>query len=346
MRRAISAALVVLALVSLAGAQSYTVTDLGSRTPLAINDHGQVAGSDQGIASIWTSATGWHQLGSLGGGSGAATAISNLLQVAGYSNTPSASVHAFFWTPGGGMQDLGTLGGSQSSASGINDSGQVVGAAFLTGDTLSHAFLWTSTGGMQDLGTLGGNVSGATAINKNGQVAGYSFLADNVTAHAFLWTQAGGMQDLGTLGGTNSGANGVNSLGAVTGDADSSSNSNEVAFLWTQSHGMRGLGTLSLDSIALGINGLGQVVGYTQGVSAQQGFLWSQAHGMQNLNSLVSGWVIQSATSINRSGQITAIGFQNSCRTCLHALLLTPTAKSSDQAALRSQAAKTSAARR
>ena len=322
MRRAISAASVVLLLMSLAGAQSYSVTDIGAGNALAVNDHGQVGGFILGKgAIIWTSATGAHGLGS---GATEATAINNVLQVAGYMTTQSGDIHAFFWTPSGGIQDLGTLGGNESLAYGINDSGQVVGGSYLPGNAAGHAFLWTSTGGMQDLGTLGGSNSGAVAINNSGQVVGFSYLADNVTVHAFLWTQAGGMQDLGTLGGTNSGANGLNSLGAVIGEADSSSNSNEVAFLWTQSDGMRGLGTLALDSIATGINALGQAVGYNEEAGFQQGFLWTQAHGMQNLTSLVSGWVIQSANGINKSGQIAAVGFQPSCKTCFHALLLTP----------------------
>jgi probable HAF family extracellular repeat protein len=142
MRRAISAASVVLILMSLAGAQSYTVTDLGPTSAFAVNDRGQVAGSNGGQAFVWTSTTGAHLLGSLGGGVSLAASINNLLQVVGYSFLPSGTYHAFLWTPIGGMQDLGTLGGSDSVAYGINDSGQVVRQASSAGDASSHAFLW------------------------------------------------------------------------------------------------------------------------------------------------------------------------------------------------------------
>ena len=263
---------VVLIFVCLAGAQSYTVTDIGAGNALTVNDRGAAAGffdlnGTVQHAFFWTSAKGIQDLGSLGGNS-YAQAVNNFSQVAGWSITLTGPPHAFLWTSSGGMQDLGTLGRQRESRYGINDSGDVVGGSTLAGDTTGHAFLWTSAGGMQDIGSLGGG-SEATAINNNGQVVGYSFLADNVTMHAFLWTQSGGMQDLGTLGGTNNLANGVNNLGAVAGDSNPSSNSNDIAFLWTQNHGMRALGTLVLDSFALGINGLGQVVGYTQGTNSR-----------------------------------------------------------------------------
>src|ERR1039458_10359337 len=119
-------AAMALVLVPLAGAQSYTVTDLGvlpgaiSSNAAAINDYGEVVGN--------------------------------------------SNDHAFLWTPSGGMQDLGTLAGdTESYGYAINDSGTVVGLS--QSDLGKHAFLWTQTGGMQDLGNLGGeNWAGATGV--------------------------------------------------------------------------------------------------------------------------------------------------------------------------------------
>src|SRR2546428_306638 len=117
------------------------------------------------------SPTGPTDLGTLGGTSSNAVAVSASGQVVGASTTAGdTAVHAFSWTAGGGMVDLGTLGGTNSfltirgsvferNGGGVNNRGQVVGESSISGDTPLHAFSWTSGGGMVDLGTLGGTDS-------------------------------------------------------------------------------------------------------------------------------------------------------------------------------------------
>ncbi len=191
-------AAMALILVPLAGAQSYTVTNMGDlgggdSLALAINDHGAVVGysyltnGDQ-RAFIWTSTGGMHNLGNLDGSSALSIArgINNSGQVAGLSYLADGDVHPFLWTKAGGMQDLGTLGGTTSVGNAINDSGEVVGNSLLANGTSQHAFIWTATGGMQDIGTLGGDISSAQGINDSGEVVGLSYLAGNVTNHAFV----------------------------------------------------------------------------------------------------------------------------------------------------------------
>jgi probable HAF family extracellular repeat protein len=92
--------LVVLLLVSFAGAQSYTVTDLGTL----------------GGSAIWPAG------------------INASGRVVGYSYlADNVTVHAFLWSKANGIQDLGTLGGAFSVATGINGKGQIVGYSTTTG---------------------------------------------------------------------------------------------------------------------------------------------------------------------------------------------------------------------
>ncbi len=320
-------AAMVLILVPIAGAQSYTITYMGGlggggeTLPLAINHHGACTGysylsNGDERAFIWTSSEGMHDLGNLDGSSALSMGrgINNLGDVVGLSYfADGVTVHPFLWTYTGGMQDLGTLGGTYAVAYAINDSNEVVGNSFLANGTSQHAFLWTASGGMQDLGTLGGEISSAQGINDSGEVVGFSYLADGTTYHAFLWTQAGGMQDLGTLGGPTSDAYAVSPSSQIVGSADTTT-AGSVAFFWTKSHGMQSLGAGS-QSLATAVDSAGRAVG----VDSHGAFLWTSAGGVQALDSLIpphSGLKLSLAYGINRVGQIAASGE--------YAVLLTP----------------------
>lgn len=269
---------------ALAVAQTFSVTDLGSLSPGGVID---VSYGD---------------------------AINNLGQVVGSSYTPALTLHAFYWTNTSGITDLGTFGGPGSIAWGINDLQQVVGQADLSnGDT--HAFLWTATQGMRDLGTLGGSCSFAYAINVSGQIVGQSCNAQNGSTHAFLWTQAGGMQDLGTLGGSNSIAYAINDRGEVVGSSDITGNTGTHAFLWTKQHGMRDLGTLtpSSGSIALSINSLGQMVGYSGSFQQGQynwGVGWTSPYS-HHIFPFIAGSIENFPNAINDLSQVTGEFFDS-----------------------------------
>ena len=324
----------VLFLTPLATAQIYTVTDLGTLPGgpaagfpgsygLSVNAFGQVVGQafnsgGESRAFLW--ATGRMQdLGTLPGSTDAeAYTINNLGQAVGFSGSFMLGTRsAVLWTRREGIQDLGMLpGDAESAAFGINDLGMVVG------DSSGHAFLWTKREGMQNLGMLPGAIyATAWAINDLGQVVGDS------GGFSFLWTKNEGMQDLGAgPGGITSSARAINNLGQVVGYlAGPSTLYDAHAFLWTKATGMQDLGTLPGIglSTSLGINDLGQVVGN----SGNFAFLWTKNEGMQNLNDLIpadSGWVLQTANSINLWGQITGLGTINGQT---HAFLLTYTRK-------------------
>jgi probable HAF family extracellular repeat protein len=315
-----------------AGAPLYHVTDLGdlpggARTAGAygLNDVGQVVGSSDSRAFLWTPTNGMQDLGVLPGRSlSTASSINNAGQVVGRSEGGPGE-RAFLWTATGGMQDLGDLpdGALTRFANDINNAGQVVGGT--SAGQSSRAFLWTSTGGAEDLGP-----GGALGINDAGQVVG---AGDN---GAFLWTRSGGQQDLSPLPGhIGSQAWKINNVGQIVGE--SYGPGQHRAVLWTPTNGMQDLGVLPGDdeSWATDINDAGQVVGLSLDLTGpdyrSRAFLWTSSEGMQDLSTLLdppsAGWSLINDSGvgphINNAGQIAITGV-TSIGENGYALLLTP----------------------
>jgi probable HAF family extracellular repeat protein len=173
---------------------------------VAINDKGQIVGTINNNAYLWTTEGGIKNLGSLPGfyGVSDARAINNLGQVIGHKQNLEGQVVGFFWTESGGVKELTVPGpwipGSATDPRAINDKGQVIGSyALPIPGSGTHGYSWTESGGMRDLGTLGGNDAGPEAINNVGQVVGSSSIAPNGSYHPFVWTEQEGMQDLNNL---------------------------------------------------------------------------------------------------------------------------------------------------
>lgn len=157
---------------------------------------------------------------------------------------------------------------------------------------------------------MGGSWSSANAINRVGQVAGTSTTAAG-TFHAFSGNAAG-ISDLGTLGGRNSYGLGLNANGTVVGTAQNSAG--YLRAFETTAAGLFDLGTLGgSSSVAYGINDRGQIVGYSS-LSQQCGndhaFLYSGGIllDLNNVLATGSGWTIDTAYSIDNSGDILAVG--------------------------------------
>ena len=247
---------------------------------------------------------------------------------------PSAgnSCLPFVWQ-NGAMTALPTLGGNNGAVNQIDKRGEMAGLAEnATPDPGCPApqvlqfkpVIWAN-GKIHELVTLDGDLDGAAfAINDYGQVAGasgqcsafnFSILENLQPLHALLW-ERGTVIDLGTLGGTGLGfgnlALNLNNQGQVVGQSDLAADTNFHAFLWTKETGIQDLGTLTGDvnSVALGINDGGSIVGLSLDVNFDpHPYLW-QNGVMTNLNTLIpadSPLSLLIACSINSNGEIVGL---------------------------------------
>jgi probable HAF family extracellular repeat protein len=198
--------------------------------------------------------------------------------------------------------------------------------------------VWGSNGHVRLLSPPGADTVGfAFGINDRGQVVGNSGTCANTTPppyvsspHAVLWERDGAPVDLGSLGGPFSGASAINERGDVSGTS-STVDGLPRPFLWTP-ESRRMIQLIPPDAFpnainpcCKSINDRREIVGFMldSEFSNSRAFLWK--HGvMVDLNDLISkdsGWTLQSAASINASGQIAGQGMINGE---VHAFLATP----------------------
>lgn len=318
----------LLALPRLVAAQAYALTDLGSTSPTAINNAGQIVIS----GGLWANGK-FAPLSQI-----APTALNNRGQVIGTDAGPHSvsagrvrHARALLWQ-NGKLTDLGTPGKpSQYKATGINDSGRIIGTSY------DYPLLWEN-GRRTYLPKLAkdppyGELFCETGgINSHGQSVGRA-AASNGDTHAVQW-QNGRIFDLGTSSGHEAGAVAINDQGQIAGYAALKRFQYRHAMLW-QTGNRRDLGTLpgDTDSQAAAINNRGQIVGYSEKIIyapslrgfPPPAFLWQNGK-ISDLNRFLtprSGWRLERAQGINDRGQIIGDATYNGKP---HGFLLTPKA--------------------
>jgi probable HAF family extracellular repeat protein len=254
-------------------------SDASGSIAVAINSAGQVAGqlnlasgAQEGV--VWNPDGSMTRLGFVPGSSSyplsGAQDINDHGWVVGVASA-SGYYRAFLWRGSGPIETLPMPTGMTSSyANAINNNGVVVGSA--SGGypapppyPPSLAVVWED-GVVTALPPLAeGAAVSAADINDAGQIVGNSATtaAPWIVRHAVLW-EDGSTIDLGSLGGNFGLAAAINGEGDIAGYmADPATNENH-AFAWSN-------GTLTLLdplpddhlSVALGMNGRGDIVGIT-----------------------------------------------------------------------------------
>lgn len=264
-------------------------------------------------------------LGTLGGLNSIAYSINDAGNIVGSSNIAGdAAMHATAWS-GTTARDLGTLGGSDSYAYAINNAGQIAGASELTGNVATHAVFWGGSAPI-DLGTLGGTNSYAYGINDAGRIVGSSSVAGSGSAHATLWNGARAT-DLGAVpGSVGSYARSINDAGQIAGGSvfGGAGTFANRATLWNRST-PTAVDSLGGESVATGINAMGQAVGfgYLPNNTNSRALLWD--HGsMTALENL--GGNSSFAAGINNAGQVVGWSFTIDPEIGRHAALWNGTA--------------------
>ena len=164
----------------------------------AVNDAGTIVGRGDFGTAPFRRAPRWQgntrsTLPTLGGGSDAATGISESGLVTGGSLSPvDSKFHAVLWG-GGSITDLGLFGTNPTSGYGVNDCGTVVGDSVINvGLDIIDAVIWQSGGPTVALELLLPAATAGSAhreaINNGGQIVGYGFRSNMSGIRSFLLT--------------------------------------------------------------------------------------------------------------------------------------------------------------
>ena len=293
MRRILLLLPTIMAAVSLsAGAVEYRAVDLGSVRQFSagycINECGQILGVNRmlnpdGTVVDFTALTGQTNTSAL--------ALNNEGVVALY-----VYGHAYRWSAAAGLAPVVDLAGASNSCpTGMNRFGDITGVSVTDGQ---HGVVWYADGRVRDLG-----YGSAADMNDLGQVAGNSYAAGYV-----IWNPDGTATSLGTMSPKK-----MNSGGQVAGNVWVGSGKTRGA-VWTGGSSVSLLPPSGQSSYGLGINDLGQVVGWGGDVY-HQAILWDQ-HGRATYLETLTGCDFSEAHSINSQGQIVGYSLNTGTGEC------------------------------
>jgi probable HAF family extracellular repeat protein len=321
----LAAALLATSLTSLsAGAADYALVDLGIlKIPSAINGHDDLAANGRHGPLAWRDGH-WHRLLDF---RASARSINEHGDVVGDNGA-----HPMLWRQGREGMQLPLPGDAAFGLGvGINDARTVVGG-FEGDDETLRCFEWTPKGGPIDLGFMAeGHYCEAADVNNAGQVTGAASVhpdPDRLT-HAFVYD--GTFHDLGVLPvGDQSQGIAINDHGDVAGFATVPplDGLHFHAAKWPAGGGIVDLDPqgLFVDSIAMGINGAGEVVGTVtidaKGHQEAVRFDGQRAVRLEGEVRHLGGWKLEQANGVNDLGEIVGAGRAPDGR--LHGFLLRP----------------------
>jgi len=270
--------------------------------PSRISDLGQVVGFsrnsvNENRAVIWDGSVFPQDLGSLGGPSTTAAAITpdGSVIVGNSSRAGSTAPVAVRWVRVNGAWTIDELpmlnGATTCSAIDIGGNGTILGSCQTT--TSEVVVVWRN-GIVTELGA-----GRPTAVSNNNQVL------VNVSDEPQIWdlrTTPVTVTSLGKLKGNPTTGRDINDAGDVVGDARFDGPSAH-AFVWTAKKGMVELLGSGGDVVAAAINNSGQIVGTDYGTSGfAHAAYWSKSK-FYDLG-VLAGYESSAATSINATGQI------------------------------------------
>lgn len=292
-------------------------------TLVGLNDSGDLVGTKPNAAgaprAFILRGSSVTELGVLGGGWSAGTAINAKGEVTGAAMDVTGTRHAFRWSREEGMRNVGdSLGGHGiSEGNGIDDQGEVAGVESADEGKRHRSFV-TTRGTVLDLGSLQGPTVGfseARAISPRGEVVGesvFTFPDGNFGSVPYHWDSVGGMQAIPIMPEFETfvifvPAQGVNTQGTIVGWG--STFMGERAWRWDAAAGMTDIGSLSSgEAHAYAVNDHEQIVGDASMPSAHCGFATFHAFrsapaGLEDLGAL-PGDEYSVAHGINGSGDV------------------------------------------